>query len=113
MTKFVNIFKKPYFLPILFSFSQFTKNLAVSQLHMDFYQYVKIFKKLMIQLQENAQTDRRYGRMDRSYQRGSCKLVFSGMNSIQSDRHAGFYIEFSDRTIQTSLLLKNNVETRV
>ena len=110
MTKFLIYKKKPLFLD---SFSQFTKNLALLQLHMDFQHHVKFFLKTNVQFQENAQTDGSYGRTDRLYHRGLCKPAFSGLNDVHSARHAGFYIEFSEWTICTSLSLKNTEETRV
>ena len=59
------------------------------------------------------QTYGSYGRMDRLYHRGLRKPAFSGLNDVHSARHAGFYIEFSEWTICTSLSLKNTEETRV
>ena len=59
------------------------------------------------------QTYGSYGRMDRLYHRGLRKPAFSGLNNVHSARHAGFYIEFSEWTICTSLSLKNTEETRV
>ena len=72
MTKFFFKFKKPYFWPFLAHFSNFwgkksfsTKLSCYTQLPKGFWHQAKIQRNLMIQFQENIQTDvRRQGWTD-------------------------------------------------
>ena len=83
MTKFFNIFKNPVFGPFLAHFPNFggkkicLENPALSlTTSYGFLDHAKIWKKLMIQFQENARTDGRTdGRTDRSYFIGPFRLT--------------------------------------
>ena len=64
MTKFFFIFKKPYFWPFLAHFPNSwgkkgfsMKSSCYAQLLKGFWHYAKIQRNLMIQFQENTQTD--------------------------------------------------------
>ena len=72
MTKFFFKLKKSYFWPFLVHFPNIwgkksfsTKSSCYAQLLKDFWQHAKIQRNLMIQFQENTQTDvRRHGWTD-------------------------------------------------
>ena len=59
MTKFFFKFKKPYFWPFFGKKSFSTKSSCYAQLLKGFWHNAKIQRNLMIQFQENTQTDAR------------------------------------------------------
>ena len=80
MTKFFFKFKKPYFWRFFGKKSFSTKSSCYAQLLKGFWHHAKIQRNLMIQIQENTQTDvRRQGWTDpiswdpSSYRQGSSK----------------------------------------
>ena len=91
MATFFHKFKKPCFEPIFGPFSEILRQknffpkiqFCHTQLHLGFQHHAKIQKKLMIQLQENAQTEGRIGRTHLFYK----TLPATAGSPIKDDSH--------------------------